>query len=90
MTTDYTRNVGPMLASLRCGAKTRSGRSLQILRRSREKDAVGMQGGAPGSGAPKNNKNALKHGQFTKDAVEAHKLLRALLQQSRKLVQDIE
>ena len=31
-----------------------------------------------------------KHGQFTKDAIEAHKLLRALLQQSRKLVQDIE
>jgi uncharacterized protein YjcR len=49
-----------------------------------------MHGGAPGSGAPKNNQNALKHGQFTKDAIEAHKLLRALLQQSRKLVQDIE
>ena len=27
-----------------------------------------MHGGAPGSGAPPGNKNALKHGQYTRDA----------------------
>jgi hypothetical protein len=28
-----------------------------------------MHGGAPGSGAPKGNKNALKHGRFTAEAI---------------------
>jgi hypothetical protein len=88
MTPDYTRNVGPMLASLRWGAKTRSGGAcrspaVQGKRRCR------MHGGAPGSGAPENNKNALKHGLYTKEAIEARKQLRTLLRQSRKLVQDI-
>jgi uncharacterized protein YjcR len=48
-----------------------------------------MHGGAPGSGAPKNNKNALKHGLYTKEALEARKQLRTLLRQSWKLVQDM-
>jgi uncharacterized protein YjcR len=48
-----------------------------------------MHGGAPGSGAPKKNKNALKHGLFTKEAIEERRQIRALLRQSRKLVQDI-
>jgi uncharacterized protein YjcR len=77
-----------MLASQRCGAKTRSGKSckspaVQGKRRCR------MHGGAPGSGAPKKNKNALKHGLFTKEAIEERRQIRALLRQSRKLVQDI-
>jgi hypothetical protein len=88
MTADYPRNVGPMLTSLRCGAKTRSGGAcrspaVQGKRRCR------MHGGALGSGAPKNNKNALKHGLNTKEAIEERKQLRTLLRQSRKLVQDI-
>ena len=88
MTGDHPRNVGPMLASVRCGAKTRSGvacrsPAVQGKRRCR------MHGGAAGSGAPKNNKNALKHGLYTKEAIEARKQLRTLLRQSRKLVQDI-
>jgi len=88
MTFDHPRNVGPMLASLRCGAKTRSGgacRSPAVAGKKRCR----MHGGAPGSGAPKNNQNALKHGLHTKEAVEARKQLRALLRQSRKLLQDI-
>jgi uncharacterized protein YjcR len=89
MTDEHPRNTGPMLASPRCGAKTRSGKPCRSPA-VHGKKRCRMHGGAPGSGAPKNNQNALKHGQFTKDAIEAHKLLRALLQQSRKLVQDIE
>ena len=89
MTDEHPRNTGPMLASQRCGAKTRSGKPCRSPA-VHGKKRCRMHGGAPGSGAPKNNQNALKHGQFTKDAIEAHKLLRALLQQSRKLVQDIE
>jgi uncharacterized protein YjcR len=48
-----------------------------------------MHGGAPGSGAPRKNQNALKHGLFTK-AIEERKHVQALIGQSRKLLQDIE
>jgi len=38
-----------------------------------------MHGGAAGSGAPAGNKNALKHGRFTKQAIDERKRLSALL-----------
>ena len=54
----------PMHDSPRCGAKTRDGTPCQApavfgKRRCR------MHGGAKGSGAPKGNKNALKHGEYS-------------------------
>jgi glucans biosynthesis protein len=49
-----------------------------------------MHGGAAGSGAPRGNKNALKHGQSTREAIEVRRRLRALLRQSRSLIQQIE
>jgi hypothetical protein len=49
-----------------------------------------MHGGAPGSGAPRGNKNALKHGQHTREAIKERRQLRALLRQSRMLIEKIE
>ena len=49
-----------------------------------------MHGGAPGSGAPRNNKNALKHGRYTREAIAERRQVGDLLQQARKLVNDIE
>jgi uncharacterized protein YjcR len=49
-----------------------------------------MHGGAPGSGAPRGNKNALKHGRFTREAIEERRQLRALLRESRALIQSIK
>jgi uncharacterized protein YjcR len=49
-----------------------------------------MHGGAPGSGAPPGNQNALKHGLYTREAIEERRQLQALIRQSRRLVQDIE
>jgi uncharacterized protein YjcR len=49
-----------------------------------------MHGGAPGSGAPHGNKNALKHGRYTREAIEERRQLLALLRQSRLLIQKIE
>jgi hypothetical protein len=49
-----------------------------------------MHGGAPGSGAPRGNKNALKHGRHTREAIEDRRQLRALLRQSRILIEKIE
>jgi glucans biosynthesis protein len=49
-----------------------------------------MHGGAAGSGAPRGNKNALKHGRYTREAIKERRQLRALLRQSRSLIQQIE
>jgi uncharacterized protein YjcR len=49
-----------------------------------------MHGGAPGSGAPRGNKNALKHGLYTRDRIAERKQLGELLQQSRKLLLKVE
>jgi len=49
-----------------------------------------MHGGAPGSGAPRGNSNALKHGRYTRQAIEERRQLQALQRQSRILVQEID
>jgi hypothetical protein len=85
----HKRNTGPMLASPRCGAKTRSGgscRSPSVHGRKRCR----MHGGAPGSGAPRGNRNALKHGRYTRDAFAQLKRIRGLVQQTRKLILQIK
>jgi hypothetical protein len=48
-----------------------------------------MHGGAPGSGAPKGNQNALKNGFYTKEAREERRRIRELLRDSRKLLRDL-
>ena len=49
-----------------------------------------MHGGAPGSGAPRGNKNALKNGHYTGEAIRQRRQLQALLRQSRVLIQEIK
>jgi uncharacterized protein YjcR len=83
---DHIRNAGPMLASPRCGAKTRSGgacRSPAVHGRKRCR----MHGGAQGSGAPRSNQNARKHGLFTRDAIAERRQMQALLGEARKLLE---
>jgi hypothetical protein len=48
-----------------------------------------MHGGAPGSAAPLGNKNALKHGRFTREQRAERQRVQELLRQSRKLLVDI-
>jgi len=67
--------------AVRCGAKTRKGTPCKNppvtgKRRCR------MHGGAPGSGAPLGNRNALKHGYYTAEAIEARKEARRILDES--------
>jgi hypothetical protein len=45
-----------------------------------------MHGGASGSGAPRGNKNALKIGLYTREAIAERKAIRHLLRQSRQLM----
>jgi hypothetical protein len=77
---NHLRNTGPMLASRRCGAKTRSGKSCMSPVVS-DKNRCRMHGGAAGSGAPQGNKNALKRGRFTREAYAERRLVRSLLQE---------
>jgi hypothetical protein len=88
MTANHPRNTGPMLSSPRCGAKTRSGKPC-MSPAARGKKRCRMHGGAAGSGAPRGNKNALKHGRFTREAFKERRQLRDLIRQSRVLIKEI-
>jgi hypothetical protein len=45
-----------------------------------------MHGGAPGSGAPRGNRNALKQGLYTQEAFAERRQVSELLRQSRELI----
>jgi glucans biosynthesis protein len=49
-----------------------------------------MHGGAAGSGAPRGNKNAVKHGLYAREAIAQRRQLAELMRQSRKLLLKIE
>jgi len=48
-----------------------------------------MHGGAPGSGAPNGNRNALRHGRYTAQAIAMRREMRALLRRSREFIDSI-
>jgi hypothetical protein len=48
-----------------------------------------MHGGALVSGAPKRNRNALRHGLYTAQAMAMRRKMRALLRRSRELMESI-
>ncbi len=78
-----------MLASRRCGAMTRTGRLCQAPA-VHGKGRCRMHGGAPGSGAPKGNSNALKHGLYTWEAIAERKALKAFLHNARQILDELE
>ena len=89
MTRDHLRNTGLMLSSQRCGARTRSGKPCRSPA-VQEKERCRMHGGAAGSGAPRGNKNARKHGLYTREAIAQRRQLAELIRQSRQLILKIE
>ena len=50
------------------------------------KNRCRMHGGAAGSGAPRGNKNALKIGLFTREAIEKRRAWRDLIRSARQLL----
>jgi hypothetical protein len=48
-----------------------------------------MHGGANGSGAPGGNSNALKHGAYTREALERRAILRDLIHEAEQLLKDV-
>lgn len=88
MSSSHERNTGPMLASLRCGARTRKGtpcRSPAVAGKARCR----MHGGAKGSGAPLGNRNALKHGMYTGEAQEMRRHIRELTRKTNEIIEDL-
>jgi hypothetical protein len=89
VTGDGNRNTGAMLTSLRCGARTRAGgccRAPAVQGKSRCR----MHGGASGSGAPRGNRNARKHGLFSGNAILERRMICGLLKETRRLLQELE
>jgi hypothetical protein len=85
--TEKTR-VSGMLGSRRCGAATRGGGGPCRCPAVAGKRRCRLHGGSAGSGAPKGNRNALKSGDHTKQAIEARRALRDLLRAARKTIED--
>lgn len=49
-----------------------------------------MHGGAKGSGAPLGNRNALKHGNFTREGIAERRPLRKMICQMERMLGEIE
>ena len=79
-----------MHLSPRCGARTRKGTSC-LAPAVTGKRRCRMHGGAEGSGggAPKGNKNALKQGLYTREALEERRQLRKLMADARKTLKEL-
>jgi uncharacterized protein YjcR len=84
----HKRNTVPMLASLRCGAKTRAGMPCRAPA-AKGKRRCRMHGGAKGSGAPKGNQNALKHGTYTRATFLERAEMRELIKESEELLRSL-
>ena len=85
------RKINPMHLDMhrakRCGAKTRSGKPCQSPAMANGR--CRMHGG-PSPGAPKGNRNAVKHGQYTRRAIQQRREIAALLRASRALLRETQ
>jgi hypothetical protein len=82
MAGDHPRNTTAMRESPRCGARTRSGLPCRAPAVTGKKRCR-MHGGTAGSGAPRGNQNALKHGRYTSESRESRALFAALRREMR-------
>lgn len=79
----------PMNRAPRCGARTRSGTPCQSPA-VRGKRRCRMHGGASGSGAQIGNKNALRHGHYTAEAIARRRELAELIRMARASIAELD
>ena len=84
----HKRNIKPMQQSLRCGARTRSGAPCKSPAVAGKKRCR-MHGGAKGSGAPKGNQNALKHGLYSQETKDFNQQIQQLLKDSKEFIEKL-
>lgn len=89
MGSDHPRNTGPMRSAPRCGARTRKCTPCQAPAVTGKKRCR-MHGGAAGSGAPKGNTNALKHGWYSREAREMRREVNAILRKGRATLKQLK
>ena len=87
--TDHARNTGPMLASPRCGAKTRNNGPCRAAAVRGERRCR-MHGGATESGAPLGNHNARRRGLFTGEVIAEREQIEAVLDEARTLLRGMK
>ena len=80
------RSKLPMHLSRRCGARTRSGSRCRSP--AMPNGRCRMHGGLS-PGAPKGNKNALKHGHYTAEAIASRREIARMLREARALVKEV-
>ena len=88
MASHHKRNTGPMRDAPRCGARTRSGGECASPKVSGSARCR-MHGGR-GSGAPKSNRNAHKHGLYTAKMCQHRRQVAGLLRAVREIEAEIE
>ena len=86
---DHLRLTAPMRASPRCGARTRAGAACRAPAL-RGRTRCRMHGGAPGSGPPRGNSNARKHGMFSREVIVERERVRDLLGEARRLLREMK
>jgi uncharacterized protein YjcR len=79
------RSKLPMHLTPRCGARTRGGNSCRAP--AMPNGRCRMHGG-PSPGAPKGNKNALKHGLYTAEAIAQRREMSAWMRAMRALARN--
>jgi uncharacterized protein YjcR len=84
----HERNTQAMRESPRCGARTRKGTPCQAPAVA-GKTRCRMHGGAAGSGAPKGNRNAVKHGLYTSEMKELCAEVRGIIRQAKGLLDEL-
>ncbi|WP_244607694.1 MULTISPECIES: HGGxSTG domain-containing protein [Bradyrhizobium] len=89
MTSDHIRHTDAMQSSPRCGARTRHGTACRAPAM-QGKARCRMHGGARRSGAPKGNRNALRHGMFTEDGSAERHQVQALLEDAWKVLDELK
>lgn len=77
------KEVHSFMLSPRCGARTRK-QGYCLAPAANGKKRCRMHGGAIGSGAPRDNKNALKHGETTREAKAHRRKIRMLIKQCKE------
>ena len=89
MSAGHIRNTRAMSAGPRCGARTRGGLACRAPA-VRGKLRCRMHGGALGSGSPWGNRNACKHGTFTRERITERRAIQELLEDAGKLLGELD
>ena len=87
MVSDHVRNIGPMQRAPRCQRIKRNGEPCRAPAVTGRR-LCRCHGGK--AGAPRGNRNALKHGLYTGAALERDRRARALLRQIRDVLEALK